>query len=113
MRQLRIEADLCRLGHCIARIVVSPIKHDSELVEVFSSYPPSSIYSRCVLHALSTPISFIKASSSWEHAEHEVDNLMAAVWAAYKELDESYVSMPLPGDFPSCAYLIRFCANTT
>src|SRR6266849_1455558 len=35
------------------------------------------------------------------------------IWAGYKELDESYVSIPLPCVFPSCAYLIHFSANTT
>src|SRR5712691_8380701 len=99
-----------------APIVVSPTKPDSELVEVFS-YPPSSIYPRCVsdryLHAFTTPISFIKASSTGEHAELEVDNLTATIWAGYKELDESYVSIPLPCVFPSCADLTHFSANTT
>jgi hypothetical protein len=34
------------------------------------------------------------------HAELEVDNLMATIWAGYKEPDESYVSISLPNVFP-------------
>jgi hypothetical protein len=55
-----------------ARIVASPIKHDSELVEVFFIRHLPSTHG--VSLTLTTTIFFIKASSFWEHAEHEVDN---------------------------------------
>jgi hypothetical protein len=37
---------------------------------------------------------------------------MGTIWIGYKEPDESYVSISLPGVFPSCIYLIHFCANS-
>lgn len=45
--------------------------------------------------------------------EHEVDNLMATIWAGYMELNKSYVSISLPSVSHSCAIINCFCRNTT
>ena len=83
---------ICQLSLCVEQAVSARPLHaraclcgasqcNSELVEGFS-YPPSSIYGVSLTDTympFATLISFIKASSFWEHAEHEVDNLMANI----------------------------------
>jgi hypothetical protein len=65
-RQWHIEANVATCVGSVIRTHRGIIQQGPELVEVFSSYPPSTIYPRCVsdrcLHAQATLISFIDAS---------------------------------------------------
>ena len=117
LRQLRIQANLCRLGHHMrahGRVANNGTCRSFRFLSAISPLP--TVCLRTVsdrhLHDFAMYISFIKVSSSWEHAGLEVDDLMATIWAGYKELDEPYVSMPLPGVCPSCVYPFRFFADT-
>jgi len=76
-----------------ARIVVSSITLSLWKFFLLICQLPST-HGVSLIDALATPITPIKASSSWEHAEHEVTNLTATTWAGYKELDGATVLCP-------------------